>query len=227
MQHPTWERLNDFVDGDLSRAEARETEDHLRTCGLCREDADALRTLRHRAERLSPDLEPEHDLWPGIRAGLDGMTRTAPAPPAAPPRRWWLGRGIREAMAAAAALAILVAGGRLVSREPGAPDRGAFSFSPSRAPLAEMIPSLVFGLERESQGAGRTLQTATDAGRRAPVTETEGLEAGLRVLDQAISESLAALRQDPENPLLLKKVAGYYRLRLQILDGETLRGGPA
>lgn len=227
MQHPTWERLNDFVDGELSRAAARETEDHLRTCGRCREDADALRALRRRTGRLSPDLNPEHDLWPGIRAGLDGVVRSARVAPAAPRRRWWLGRGIREAIAAAAAVAILVAGGRLVSREPGAPDSGTFSFSPARAPLAEMIPSLVFGLERESEGAGRTLRTATDAGRRAPAAETEGLEAGLRVLDQAISESLAALRQDPNNPLLLKKVAGYYRLRLQILDSETLRGGPA
>jgi len=230
MDHPTWEHLNELVDGTLSPAAVRGTEDHLRACAACRAEAQALRSVLAAAGSLGPGRDPERDLWPGIRAGLDDVLRVGPVEEESPipVRHRGPGSGFREAMAAAAALALLVAGARLLPREPGFPAPGgrAAASHPAPAPLAEMIPSLVFGLERESQGSGRTLRTATRTGRSATAAEAEGLDAGLRALDRAISESLGALQQDPENTVLLRKVAIYYRLRLEILDREA-RGGPA
>jgi len=230
MDHPTWEHLNEFVDGALPAAAVRETEEHLRTCPACHEEARDLRGVLAAAGRLGPGRDPEHDLWPGIRNGLPRVVRVTPdRKPSPPPRRRWLVPGFREGLAAVAALALLVAGARLLPREAVLPGNGsaASGFSPARAPLAEMIPSLVFGLERESRGAGRTLRTSYEAGRAAPAAETEGLDAGLRALDRAIGESLGALEQDPDNAALLRKVAVYYRFRLEILDREALRSGPA
>ena len=230
MNHPTWDELNALVDGAPDPAAARRTEEHLRACAACRREVQGLRSLLAAAGKLPRGRDPERDLWPEIRAGLDRVVRAAPEPGPAP-SRWnrWTGRGLREGLAAAAALALLVAGARLLptGAVPPGNGTGAAAFSPARAPLAEMIPPLVFGLERESRGSGRTLRTVYEGRRTAPATETEGLNAGLQALDRAIGESLAALEQNPGDAALVRKVAAYYRLRLEILDREALRGGPA
>jgi len=227
MEHPNWQRLSEFVDGDLPPETARETETHLRACAACRAEAEGIRSLLSRAAELAGGPGPERDLWPAIRAELPRVVRRgSDDETASRSRRPW--RGFREAMAAGVALALLVAGSRIHPRNP-MPGSGesASVASSSGTPLAEMIPPLVFGLERESQGTGRTLTTAFKAERRAPSTELQALDEGLRVLDQAIGETLKALEKDPENVALLRRVAGYYRLRLEILDREALGGGPA
>jgi len=64
------EKLNDYLDGLLAPAGREEVERHLRECAGCRESLAALKSLGERAASLPRSLEPDRDLWPGIRATL-------------------------------------------------------------------------------------------------------------------------------------------------------------
>jgi hypothetical protein len=83
-----------------------------------------------------------------------------------------------------------------------------------------MLDRMVWGLERETLGTGIAL-SGGDRGRETPeavdARTARAIDRSLETLDLAIQESLGALRADPENAQLLKRVATYYRLRLDLL----------
>ncbi|HEX2188684.1 MAG TPA: anti-sigma factor [Longimicrobiaceae bacterium] len=59
------DRLSEYLDGELAADEAREVEEHLRSCAGCREVLADLRRVVDRAAGLR-DREPAADLWAGI-----------------------------------------------------------------------------------------------------------------------------------------------------------------
>lgn len=60
--------IDDFADSALTRAERFKMEQHLATCGGCREEFGALQGLRD-ISAVAVDL-PDRDLWPDIAAGI-------------------------------------------------------------------------------------------------------------------------------------------------------------
>lgn len=62
--------LDDFIDGALGRIRHRKVEQHLRECSACSREAEYLRLLSRSASSLPKDIQPEKNLWPGIKAGI-------------------------------------------------------------------------------------------------------------------------------------------------------------
>jgi hypothetical protein len=139
----------------------------------------------------------------------------------------------REPLAAAAAAAVVVtAVFLLTNREPGpvaeAPQAETtvprdFAVVDNRGERqSATVARMIWALEEESLGAGKALVATLQARPRALSDEgLEAIDAGLRTLDRAIDESAAALRADPENPDLVRRLTGHYRQRLSILRRAT------
>lgn len=227
-------RLSAYIDHELSAAESLELESHLKGCASCSAELEAIRDLVSRAAELPGSLEPGRDLWPGLRARI--------APEAVRGRAGWKRFLFPEwngtaALAAAAAAAIVIAGAVWfwsTGRTPGAPVPEPVAVNEAGRPSditvinnrGEARPGdvaqMIWALEEESLGAGKTLMAKLESGTDG--LSPEGLEAidtSLRVLDQAIQESVTRLNQDPNNPRLLERVTGYYRQRLSLLKMAT------
>lgn len=80
------EQLDDYVDGALPPAAARELETHLAACAGCRTQLDALRALRAATAALPRDLEPARDLWSAIAPQLESGSRPPVAASASEPK---------------------------------------------------------------------------------------------------------------------------------------------
>jgi hypothetical protein len=208
-------RLDDYGEGRLSETMRLEVEEHLRSCDRCAREAERARRLGERVAELPRSLEPGRDLWEGVRARI-----TAPATGDARRRSWsWPPGGLWQGLAAAAAMAVLLLGTWLVAERMGRPESVE---QPRTQPLPEELTRTLWGLESENQGAGRVLMAAMQTGRGS--LAEEGLEAinqGLNALSLAIAESQAALREDPENPELVKRLTRYYQQRLELLHRAT------
>ena len=143
--------------------------------------------LRWQLRQLPRELDPPHDLWPGIEARL--------SPQAAPRRRWPWVTGL--AMAASLVLAVaLVPGLRQAPAEGGAAD-----------PRAELVQREADALVREYEAALREFEGA-------PVPEP--LAPALATLDAGAEEIRAALAQDPGSVHLLDQLRRTYARRLSL-----------
>jgi anti-sigma factor RsiW len=93
------DRLDAWLDGELSPADRMQAERHVGECAECRENAARLRALRDAAAALPREIPPARDLWPGIAARL-----SEPAVVPFPARR-----RLARPLALAAAAAVLMA----------------------------------------------------------------------------------------------------------------------
>ena len=148
-------------------------------------------SLRMALQSLRRDIEPGHDLWPGIAAKL------SPQPVAARPlRRIW-----PFAMAASMLLALGLA-------RQGVPDQVRPVVVSTSAPAAVVpVASEAEALTLHYQAALREF----DAGAM-PVSWQPGLDA----LDHGAQQVLAALRLHPQSPQLLEQLRQIYARRLAL-----------
>lgn len=147
--------------------------------------------LRMALHALRRDIEPEHDLWPGIAARL-------PAQRQAPARR--LQRMWPLALAASMLLALGLAwqGGSPQAVRP-------VVVAPAAAELP--LPREAEAMAMHYQAALRELDV-----QAIPASWQPGLEA----LDHSAKQILAALRQSPESVRLLEQLRQVYSRRLAL-----------
>jgi predicted anti-sigma-YlaC factor YlaD len=70
--------LDDWLDGTLAGAKARQLESHLAGCAPCRDRERQLRQLLAHATALPRSMAPPRDLWPGIAERIErGSTWSA------------------------------------------------------------------------------------------------------------------------------------------------------
>lgn len=222
------ELLDDFVGGDLPPREEREVRRHLMACEGCRAEEQALRALLDQAASLPDEVLPERDLWKDIsprlqsRANLpDEPEERMPevrviGPRVARPLPWWLLAAASIALIVVTSFATLRVSGR-GGQGAAAPTLATQTARPPAAPgntaLAAFRPA-----EQEYQAAITDLQAvlATRRSQMAPQTVAT-LEANLRIIDQAIRESRAALAADPNSPELTQMLTGAYNAKLDAL----------
>ncbi len=77
MMHVT-DRLQRYIDGELRAADARDVDDHLRTCAACRDEYEALRALWQAVEAAEP-AAPAVSVWPALAARRAGRRHAAPS----------------------------------------------------------------------------------------------------------------------------------------------------
>jgi anti-sigma factor RsiW len=213
------ERLDDFAGGELPERERRAVQLHLQACAECRAEVDALRSLLDEARFLPREIAPGRDLWAGIEARLEPRAdmKVIPLRPRsawAPPR--WL-------TLAAAALVLMIGtsattvffmqrGGPgpdtldpIVAKQAAAPTTTALvALQPAEAEYQKAIDDLAAVLEtRRSQLAPETVAT---------------LERNLRIIDQAIAESRAALERDPSSRELAQMLSAAYDTKVRMLQ---------
>lgn len=224
------DRLDDFVGGDLPPREERDVRRHLMQCEGCRAEEQALRTLLDEAAALPDEIAPGRDLWESIaprlqsRASLpDDTAERVPevrviGPRPARPLPWWMLAAASIALVVTTSLTTLQFSGR------GGGGPGTVTLPPQTAqgPQTTARPATALAAfrpaEQEYEKAISDLETVlqTQRSRMAPQTAAT-LEANLRIIDEAIEESRAALAADPNSAALTKLLSDAYHTKLGVL----------
>lgn len=203
--------IQELVDGTLGPIRRAELEQHLEECASCRRLAADLQAIHDTAASLHP-LEPPDGVWLQIAGRLRQEGRVAVPPPAraSVPRH-------NVALFALAAVLLLAVGASFVlllpelrRNDPAAPlASGAPAAQPGNAPAAGSVE----GIEEEFRLAEQHYQNAItkleEAARLDPGDPAASgtldaqtaamLQKNLQVIDQAIAESRAALRSEPQS----------------------------
>lgn len=197
------ERFDAYVAGTLSEAESAALETHLDGCAGCHE------ALAYHEREIGPvsglprSVAPHADLWPGIESRL--ASRKGRGRIAVP---GWL-------LAAAAVLLMAISSGATVLYLRRLPS----DLPPSR-PSSNMT-----ALESQYRAASAELTDALEQARPRLSPETVStIERSLRIIDQALAESRAALARDPGNEALGQLVVAVWRQKVDLLRRATAIG---
>ena len=219
MTHPHEARLQDYLDELLCREERAELEAHLVACADCTEEVRRARELQRALRELPRELPAPAHLRAAINARIDARplreTEAAPGPvEAGRPRMTFLDRSLRSLrpVLAAAALALVALTALVTAQLVRQGERGpAVSVSETGAPR-------LLAVERPYQRAADELNTALTGARDVLAPETiRILEENLRVIDTALAEARAALREDPGNGAVLELLRATHERRLDLL----------
>ncbi len=211
------ERIDDFVDGDLSEAEFQEVELHLASCAACRAEERELRALLAEAAALPKEIPPDRELWSGIAGRIGG--RTASVVPFVPRRvpAWGL-----AGLAAAAAVVVAIAASLVHTPATGTGAPGtklAAHSSGAAVPVAYPAePAALQAAEADYVSATRDLMTALDARRSQLAPETlDVVDRNLKVIDTALDQIHAALAKDPSSPDLARMLTSTHQKKIDVL----------
>lgn len=206
------DRLDDYVDGVLSTADAREVEAHLASCAACREAERRTRQLLAHAAALPRSFAPPRDLWPGIERTIARG-------------RGWMGLlAWRQPMLLAAAATVLLGVlGAVLWR--GTPAAGVQTVAiPEASPALERVSTVPVAdpalaeAEREYEAAAKTLLAVLQQRRgRLAAEDLARVEDNVAVIDRALVEVREALAKDPVNPELNRMLVATHRKKVDVL----------
>jgi len=248
--HEEWtDKLSDYLDGELSEAESRAVDAHLRDCAHCAGVLNDLKRVVARAQAAAESARPpQADLWAGIAERIDARhapDATAGLPSPVGKVAAFRGRASRHfaftlpQLAAAAVLVAAVSGGIVWQLRPssGAPEGAPYDQSraadsptdvgrPDRAaePGADDSARVeTVGLaDAQYDAAVVDLEKALKAGRgKLDPSTVAVVEHNLQIIDQAISQAREALAGDPANTYLSSHLVEARRRKLDLLRRAT------
>ena len=206
--------IGELVDGTIASAARRELAAHLRTCDACTALVSELTSIRQAAGSLER-LEPPAASWSRIQSRMGVGARRSRAV------RSWL------PLAAAALLLLAVAAGYLVrppASEQGSPAASAAVEEPiegaqdEQAALASSVEAKLRLAERHYQEAIRDLEKLAQDREALDPQVAAALQKNLQVVDQAIDESRAALRTEPESEPAQESLFDAFRTKVTLLQ---------
>ncbi|HEY7499633.1 MAG TPA: zf-HC2 domain-containing protein [Vicinamibacterales bacterium] len=189
--------IQELVDGTLGRIREAELRQHLDECPSCRALFDDLQRVRDVAATIEPIAPPDH-VWLQIAGRLrqEGRVQDAPAPIAHRHQYVWLAIAAALVLAVGASLVVLIP---RITDSPSVADRSGAGNSPA----ADAVQSGVDDLRKAEQllqsGAAKLKEGLGSGEDALPPAVVATLESNLQILDQAITESGAALQKDPQN----------------------------
>ncbi len=230
-------RLHDAADGSLAGADVDAVEAHLAGCAACAERVRSIRALLEDARALAAPVEPERDLWPGIRARLGGRGKEIPFParvrvdgeaasrrPATSRHSGAWPAGLRVA----ASVALLVVGGAagmLIARAGQAPVAPVATEPPDgaapgdAAALASDVIDVRATLTGEYANPVAELEAELERRRNEMPPETVAeIERNLEIVDRAIDAALAAFDESPGDPVLPDMLHSAYGRKVKLLE---------
>lgn len=235
------ERLHDQIDGILDPVIERELDAHLAWCASCRGFAVDLGAIADAAAALPPIDAPDH-VWMQLagrwRAEHPGQAE-AWAPSA--PRRF----AVWHVLAAAAMLTVAAGGGWIAWRATGPGDHGATEVllakpetpTGGNAQSAGLVESAQKDIEAAEQLYTRAiagLEQAADAQKANLDPQVAAmLDRNLQVIDEAITESRAAVRTAPQSVVARESLFEALRKKVSLLQdtialvGDISSGNPA
>jgi len=231
--HLTETAVNEFVDGTLGDAERRDAERHLAGCAECRQLVDDLREIRRVAGELE-SREPPVRAWSRIERAIrleqehaastgaprSGSRRLEPSVFA----RLKASRSSVTWLAAAAVLVIATAVGirYSVGTRRAADERAGSAPATSNATeiaSAAAVEAELRAAESHYERAIKGLEQITSAQQNALDPKTAAtLQKNLAVIDQAISESRAAIRAQPASEPARESLIDSFKAKLALLQ---------
>jgi hypothetical protein len=191
-----FELVERYHSGNLPRLESEAVEQHLLSCDECRADFRFQRSLKTGVAALPREIHAPDAVWQGIQQ------RISPARQAAGRPQWWQRRG---ALAAAAVLLMAVTSAvtALLVRQPNT-TAGSGRFSVTEA-----------AYERAAEELAQTLEY-----RRKDLSPTAlaVIEHNLRIIDEAIRETQAALAADPRNERVAELLWASWEKKIDLLE---------
>jgi anti-sigma factor RsiW len=212
--HPTESAINDYVDGTSDPFERSAVDGHLASCAACRRLVEDLRELKSATAAL--DLrEPPVRAWGRIERAIrleqennaSGASRfkgsTLP---------YWLAAAAVLLLAAVIGLRFMPERGR------GGVDEGS-EMSASARQAAEAIESELRLAESHYENAIKGLEAAAQSDQDALDPRTAAtLQKNLAVIDQAISESRAAMRAQPASEPAKQSLIENFKTKIALLQ---------
>jgi len=217
--HPNELVINDYVDNALPAAERAEVERHLGECDACRALVADLRAIARAATALEP-IEPPARVWPRI---ADAIRRQEPVA-AERDRSYW------KWLAAAAVLVLATIVGMRFNplskqRAVEQPRQSASTTSggtTAAAPAGDTAQTVETELRQAEEHYDKAItgleqiandnQSAFDPGTAAT------LHKNLAVIDQAISESRAAVHAQPNSEPAQQSLLENFRTKIAVLE---------
>jgi anti-sigma factor RsiW len=202
--HPDGVTLDDYVDDALPAAERATVDAHLTACAECRDLVAGLRSVIAAVSALEA-VEPPRAAWARIERTIRSENTGTHAP------RWpWLA-------AAAVLLLATFAGLKLAGVWQQPPAAGLTASAP--APDAQAIEAELLQAEQHYQKAITGLERIASAEKGSLDPQTAStLEKNLAVVDQAISESRAALKAQPGNEPAQQSLLENFKTKVALLQ---------
>lgn len=200
------QKLNDYVDGELSEAEAKDVEALLSVDVEARDEVAFLQRLTHEASRLPRAIAPRKDVWPQIAFEI---AETIPVK--RPYKRWAL-------FAAAAVLLVAVSSGLTAFWLQHNMDRAVVVSHESVAPVPAVMAALQTSEQSYSLAIAQLSRILSERrGELSPET-VAAIESNLKVIDEAIRASRKALEDDPNNQQSVYTILAMYRKKVDLLQ---------
>jgi putative zinc finger protein len=232
--HPTDLTLNEYVDGALGRGERADVARHLESCAGCRQLVEDLREIGRAASALEPIVPPVR-VWAAIQKEVHGRTPDVGAELVSAP--WgrgpsmllrgsklgpyagshaWIRRGSGQAWLAAAAVVLLAVFIGIRFTPFGSSGTGDSAMDPPDAAAIEAELQLA---EEHYQNAIAGLERIADSERTALDPDTAAtLQKNLAVINDAISESRAAVRAEPQSQQAQFSLIANFKMKLALLQ---------
>ena len=223
MSDHATERLSAYLDGDLEPAEREAVERHLAACPECASMLGELARVVAAARDLE-DRGPVTDLWPAIAGRLATRGRASVVSIEAGRTRTRRRLSFTMPQLAAAAIALIVLSAAAVWW--WSPRSGEVALERSipvagTAPDAAGVPVSV-DADRAYSDALADLQNAFEASRdRLDPTTVATVERNLAIIDEAIRQTVEALKADPGSTFLYDHLERSRRQKLDVLQQAT------
>jgi len=213
--HPDELVINDYADDALPPAERADVERHLADCADCRALVDDVREIRRAAGSLEP-RDPPVRAWMRIERAIQLEAANRPTGISLASlkgaRALWMG------LAAAAVLILATAVGlRFLPRAPqtGGSSTASASVNSDAAQIEAELRQAEAHYEKAIQG----LEQIANAEKGALDPQTAAtLQKNLSVIDQAISESRAALRAEPTSEPAQMSLIDSFKTKMGLLQ---------
>jgi anti-sigma factor RsiW len=210
--------LAEFVDGELDAATERQVERHLEECPDCRALVADLRTVRAAAFTLDRQ-EPPAALLSSLQARI--AAERAAAPPAArwpnTPAAWGVWLAAAAALVLATSMSVMPLLRQAPLQEPSS--EPASGQAVEGAALVDSVEADLKAAEAHYEKAIQGLeQIARSNSSELEPQVAAVLQKNLQVVDQAIGESRAALRDQPSNPDVQGNLFEAMRTKVSLLQ---------
>lgn len=222
--HPTETAINDYVDGTSDPFERNAVEQHLTACAVCRQLVEDLREIR-RATGTLELREPPVRAWGRIERAIkleQGNAAEKKGPFPVFGHANWRKTGTAPywlAAAAALVLATLVGMRYMPGRTQPGGDGDTVETSASASRAAEAIESELRLAESHYENAIKGLEAAAQSDQDALDPRTAAtLQKNLAVIDQAISESRAAMRAQPASEPAKQSLIENFKTKIALLQ---------
>jgi len=222
--HPTETAINDYVDGTSDPFERNAVETHLATCEVCRQVVDDLQEIKRVTGTLEL-REPPVRAWGRIERAIkleQGNDTARSGSYAFFGKPGWRKPGTIPYWLAAAAVLLLatVVGLRYVpGRNQAGSDGDGVETSASASRAADAIESELRLAESHYENAIKGLEAAAKSDEDALDPRTAAtLQKNLAVIDQAISESRAAMRAQPASEPAKQSLIENFKTKIALLQ---------